>query len=1005
MACLLVAGTAANVASANPVPDGPNPDQAPIPQWLWGEGEAKAREVRNFRVVFDPKIVKHTTEDPSSAMIWLTGDDDATVHLNGKQIARSRETHQAVVADVRTELVPGPNVLTVRVQNGGGGPAGFALKLVVRGNYREQPYTLVSDGSWKVLPEDAPRGWRQKTFDDKAFPAARVLGPYGMEPWGKVSLVSATNQATPVDHITTLPGYKAELLYSVPKGTEGSWVSMTPDPKGRLYVSDQGGPLFRVTVGKDASATKVEPVPVELGAAQGLLWAYDSLYVVINGRHGDATSGLYRVRDTNNDDTLDNVEKLMDFKDRNGTGPAGSEHGPHGIVLGPDKKLYVVAGNFTNLPQPLPAMYPAQHWAEDLLLPRDPDGRGHDPHIFAPAGWVARMDPDGKNVEPIVVGMRNTYDIAFHPHGELFGYDSDMEWDVGTPWYRPTRVLHVVSGGEYGWRNGSGKWPTYYPDSLPGTLDTGAGSPTGVVFGTNAKFPAKYQHAYFAADWAYGKLFAVHLTPNGASYDATYEPFVTGKSFDITDVVINHDGAMYITIGGRGTQSGLYRVTYEGKESTKPVAMPNDKKSAEARLLRRRLEFFHARHDPAAIDFAWKHLNSKDRFIRFAARVAVESQPLAEWQDRALKETKPTAAINALVALCRTGDKSLQPQVLAALDRLNLSSLDKGQKLELLRTYGLCFIRMGKPDAATLASLAGRLDPLFPSGDVDLDHELGQVLTYCGAPSVVGKSMKLMAAAKTQEEQMFWVFLVRRTTEGWTPADREAYFAWLNMAEEKYTGGASFKIFLQNIRKQAAETLSPAEKATYATLLKGPAPKPAVAAAQPVKRDVVRKWEMEELTGKLAMVDSGRNFEKGKAAYEAVGCAQCHIFNGRGGPLGPDLTGVGGRFSSFDLLEAIMKPSKVVSDQYADHRIVTKGNNVLVGAIQTEDAEKIVIRTNPLSPASAETVLKKDIARRGLSKTSSMPEGLLNILKEDEIMDLLAYLKAAGKPDDAAFKK
>ena len=62
---------------------------------------------------------------------------------------------------------------------------------------------------------------------------------------------------------------------------------------------------------------------------------------------------------------------------------------------------------------------------------------------------------------------------AFNKAGELFTYDADMEYDFNTPWYRPTRVCHVVSGAEFGWRNGAGKWPSFYPDSLPpdgGTL-------------------------------------------------------------------------------------------------------------------------------------------------------------------------------------------------------------------------------------------------------------------------------------------------------------------------------------------------------------------------------------------------------------------------------------------------------------------------------------------------------------------------------------------------------
>src|SRR5437762_817429 len=90
--------------------------------------------------------------------------------------------------------------------------------------------------------------------------------------------------ATPADKLIVKKGFKAELLYSVPKETQGSWVNMCVDPKGRLIVSDQYGGLFRVTppaIGK-VDDLKVEKLPIDLGEAQGLLWAFDSLYVVVN---------------------------------------------------------------------------------------------------------------------------------------------------------------------------------------------------------------------------------------------------------------------------------------------------------------------------------------------------------------------------------------------------------------------------------------------------------------------------------------------------------------------------------------------------------------------------------------------------------------------------------------------------------------------------------------------------------------------------------------------------
>ncbi len=127
------------------------------------------------------------------------------------------------------------------------------------------------------------------------------------------------------------------------------------------------------------------------------------------------------------------------------------------------------------------------------------------------------MNPDGSDIELVATGFRNEYDIAFNQQGELFTYDADMEWDVGTPWYRPTRINHVISGGEFGWRNGTGKWPEYYPDSFGAAVNIGPGSPTGICFGYGTKFPKKYQDALFICDWSYGNIHAVHLSPEGST--------------------------------------------------------------------------------------------------------------------------------------------------------------------------------------------------------------------------------------------------------------------------------------------------------------------------------------------------------------------------------------------------------------------------------------------------------------------------------------------------------
>ena len=979
--------------------DLPDPEAAPSPQWIWGPQEAKEGEERYFRVVFDPKIAK-----PPVAWLWAVGDDEITVYVNGKQVFRHKGYGDAALEDIAARLVAGENVISVRVRNEKG-PAALSVMLEIP-RKDGKPFRLVSDESWLSSSKN-PQGWRGKNFKDESFVKSRVLFPFGGGPWGKPK-APIPGQATPVENLTLLPGFKAELLYSVPKGNEGSWVCMTPDPKGRLYVSDQSGALYRVTPPPIGTTTEltVEKVDLEIGSAQGLLWAFDSLYVVVNGSGETYNSGLYRLRDTDGNDKLDKIEPLKKFLDRNRVGPAGGEHGPHAVVLGPDKKLYIVAGNFTSLPDGLAATSPAANWSEDLLLPRMTDGKGHDPTIYVPASWVSRTDENGKTWEVFATGMRNAYDIAFAPDGELFTFDSDMEWDIGAPWYRPIRICHIVSGAEFGWRNGSAKWPSYYPDGVPPVVDIGPGSPTGVTFGTGARFPAKYQAAFFAADWAYGKLFAVHTKPDGASYKADFEPFIVGKPFGITDVVINPtDGAMYITIGGRGTQSGLYRVTYVGTEVPTPRNIAENVEAKKARGLRHKLESFHGHRDSTAVEIAWPHLGSDDRFIRYAARVAIEAQDPATWTDKALTEKNATAAINALVALCRVGNSSLQPRILGALNELDLAKLSHTQLLEALRAYELCFIRMGRPmDPAAAPSVASRFDKLYPSDNDDVNHELCQLLVYLRSPEVITKSLALLDKATTQEEQLFYAFNLRNIREGWKPEQRKAYFEWLNRAQQKYTGGASYKLFLTNVREESIKTLGDNEKTALATLLKSPME----IAYDPTTRDTkerkfVKAWTMADLTPKLAKLKSGRSFENGKAAFNATSCIKCHRFNNEGGASGPDISGVGNRFQPADLLETIVLPSKVISDQYQATEIVTKKKEVFVGTIHEENDERVVIRPSPLATAT-ETVLKKDIADRHPSKLSIMPQSLIDVLSEDDVLDLLAYLRSAGDPNDPAFK-
>ncbi len=819
--------------------------------------------------------------------------------------------------------------------------------------------------------------------------------------------------ADPAARIKAPKGFQVDLLYSVPQEQQGSWVNMTVDPKGRLIVSDQYGSLYRVTlpaIGQKDGKLDIEMIDVPLGEAHGLLWAFDSLYVMVN--HGKLfESGLYRVTDTNGDDKLDKVEQLRKIK-------GGGEHGPHAVVLSPDgKSLYVVAGNATQLPELTGSQVP-RIWGEDNLLPRMVDGSGFMTNEKAPGGFICRLSPDGKQCELISMGYRNPFDIAFNRDGELFTYDSDMEWDVNTPWYRPTRVLHATSGSDFGYRNGAGKWPPYYIDSLPPVANVGPGSPTGVTFGYGAKFPPKYQEALYLCDWSYGKLYALHLNPEGASYTGELEEFVAGTPLALTDVVVNpKDGAMYFLVGGRRTQSGLYRVTYNAREgSYQPNRVATDVE--QARALRHKLEAFHGHADPKALDTAWPQLGHTDRFIRWAARVAIEFQDPATWRAKALAEaSSPEAALEALLALTQVSakdpahreendaapDPKVRDQILAALDRIEWNKLDHARQLDLIRVYQVVLNRFPRPDNAAIAALGTKFDKHYPAGSRELNTELAQLLCFFQAPDAATKTVSLLNKALTQEEQIQYASDLRVLDAGWTAELRKEYFSWFPKAAG-YKGGNSFRGFINNIKKDAVAKLSDADKKEYEPLYDA---KPAEAPQDPAtvaNRPHVKNWTLDELVSLVTPTAlKGRDYDRGRNLFAATRCFACHRFADEGGGLGPDLSGVAGRFSARDLLESIVLPSKVISDQYEAVTIQTSDGRVVTGRIVNLNGDNLSISPDMFDPNKMIGVKRADIEEMAKSPVSMMPEGLLNTLNGDEVLDLMAYLLSRGDRKSAMF--
>lgn len=851
-----------------------------------------------------------------------------------------------------------------------------------------------------------------------------------------------------IDKLKLPDGFVAEHLYSPGENEQGSWVAMTFDDKGRMITSDQYGFLYRLElppVGSDSTVKpKVEKLivgnvsepQVGMGYAQGLLYAFNSLYVMVNHNPNETFSqptGLYRIQDLDGDDQFETITQIRELKGQQG------EHGPHSMKVTPDGKgIYLIAGNHVDVPEMDSYRLP-NVWQEDNLFPLIKDPRGHANSRMAPGGWIARINPEGTDWELISAGFRNAFDFDYNEVGDIFAYDADMEWDFGMPWYRPTRINHATSGSEFGWRTGNSKWSPNYPDNLPAVLNIGQGSPTNAMFGFGANFPSKYKKALYAFDWSFGIIYAIHLTPNGATYDASAEEFISGSPLPLTDGIIGPDGAFYFATGGRRLDSDLYRVTYSGELDTHtPLTEADLPQEAKTR---RELEQYHKAGAPAdGLDKAWAQLGHPDRYVQYAARIVLEHQPIATWKAKAIAETDPVKKIHAILALAHHATDTDAAAMLNSLMQVDYKGLDNKGKQDLLRTIEVILYRYDKGAESVKPQLVAYLDPNFPANDNNLDRSLSVLMAHLDAPSAVEKTLALLKNAKDDAnyqktftassdlifrnpqygmdianmlanvppaQATFYATVLGGADKGWTAAQREEYFSWINNALTAYKGGRSYVGFIDRARKMALASVDKADFEKYDQMSGG---KLLSASGNDIIETGVqpegpgRRWTVDEAEPLMTNL-VGRDLVKGKAMYAAVLCQSCHTMQGEGGVIGPDLTQLGTRFSPKDILVATINPSETISDQYHATVLELKEGGSIVGKLNDEDDTNYYLSQNPFAPDDIKSIPKSSVILKKNAEVSIMMPGLINRLNEEELKDLMAYLVSGGNADHAVYKQ
>lgn len=779
--------------------------------------------------------------------------------------------------------------------------------------------------------------------------------------------------------------------------------------------------------------------------AHGLCIDGDTLYYV-----GD--NGVWKISQS----AFENVNKVM--PERVLEIKTGGEHDAHALRKGPDGFWYLIAGNGTK----------GSFALQNVKTPRIPN-----PH----AGVVWRISPDWSQREVWAEGLRNAYDFDFGPGQTIDTFDSDGERDVSLPWYRPTRVFRVQQGQDAGWVSRSWKRSNADPMMPVVLAELGRGSPTGVLRSPGKRLPARFDTGVYVLDWTFGRVVFV-------SDDGTTELVASpsgSEGFAVTDIVASSEGALFVSVGGRRSRGGIYkidalnpRVSGEVPELawSKPLGGGSNAITETLQRLRRNAGPLL---DQAAADQALAVLRSDDvsqRVVLEAIALLIESVGgLGPGDPKDARGKQQAAAVfDAFRGRIRPKIKpeTRDAAVAALLRRLRGLTLDEENEVNEQAGREQRSQRSSEVVCRELIRGLAVLEPesavVFNAIADDMDR----------VTSPVDKLFRLIALARIPArrsdemteriaEAMIAIPILIKESElnvdrNWTPRMGELFLAMQHrdslvpsrIVSSEHFGDATHLVWTE---KMDPENL---ERGRHKCLMqsRGKAIDPAIArfialgpdavprnfvykwlkddatrssawlalASHPVARDVedlqeaalsvdkvvrdaamvalkklgvdvperksdsasIQQWleRSEAISSRIGKVAAGEKI------YAARQCALCH--NG-GKALGPSLSGVARRFSAADLLRATVDPSHVIPDRYRAKQVLTSDGEVVMGLVVYESVDGVTLMA---SDGHTKRINLDEIEEMRWSEVSLMPEGLLLGLSDQEVADLLAYLRS-----------
>ena len=394
--------------------------------------------------------------------------------------------------------------------------------------------------------------------------------------------------------------------------------AITAAANGDVYVSsDQNGSLGHAPkMGRiircrdkdgDGKADEFVHFVPDVDSPRGGHFVGDTLYLI----HPPFLSSF---RDTDGDGVADEKKVLVTGLGGGIEHPRGADHTTNGVRMGIDGWLYISVGDFGTFPA------------------KGTDGSSYTLY----GGGVIRVRPDGSQVEPYALMVRNICDTAISPELDLFSRDNTND---GKGWN--TRFHHYTALGDHGYPR---LYQNFADEAIKPLADYGGGSGTGALWLSEPGFPAEFTDALFSTDWTTGHVHYHPWKKEGASFAVEQKTFIQLPR--ATDIDVDGNSRLYLAdwrdggfdFGGPGKPVGkIQQVVFKGGT---PAKFSNPSSASDAELV-------GLIASPSAV----QRLEAQREFLKRGKKSAFSSGLLAVAKDGTQSVAVRTAAIFTLKQL------------------------------------------------------------------------------------------------------------------------------------------------------------------------------------------------------------------------------------------------------------------------------------------------------------------------------------------------------------------